>query len=136
MQTPQTVDEIGTVGYVWRFKPIRFNGCVTTPTPQRESNTPDSFDLFFTSKEAFKKWFRSTTVTLAELDESMNYCKYFQRDKGNTGYYVREGKSFPVDGSWVGIQDFDNYAPCQPFVAWLKANNWRDTWFELMDRYK
>lgn len=122
--------------YLYRHKPIRFNGGVTAGAPQRESEYLDEFDTVFDNIEEYKQWQKSVTAGLAELDESMNYCQYFVRDKGNAGHYVREGKSFPVDGSWVGNQDFDNYPPCQPFVRWLEENGWRDTWFELMDRYK
>jgi len=114
--------------HYWKVKPIRFNG-LSTPPP-----TGNTFE--FESKSHFDLWYKSHLAFLAELDEAMNYCAYFQRDKGNSGHYVREGKSFPVDGSWIGIQDFDNYPPCQPFVAWLNKNGWRHTWFQLMDKYK
>lgn len=122
--------------YLHRHKPIRFNGLATPGTPQRESEYLDDFDIVFDSKEDYFQWNKEVTAGLAELDEAMNYCKYFVRDKGNVGRYIREGKSFPVDGSWVGAQDFDSYPPCQPFVRWLEENGWRETWFELMDRYK
>ena len=130
------IKELNKTGYVHRYKPIRFNGQMTTGTPMREGEYMDRFDSFFPSMEEFTKWNKSVTAGLAELDEAMNYCKYFVRSKGNEGHYVRDGKSFPVDGSWTGLQDFDNYPPCQPFVRWLIDNDWRDTWFELMDRYK
>ena len=130
------VTDIKPPQYLYRHKAIRFNGLSTPPTPQRSTEELDIYDSVFSSKEDYDEWNKSTTAGLAELDEAMNYCKYFVREKGNKGNYVRDGKSFPVDGSWVGIQDFDNYQPCQPFVEWLKDNGWRDTWFEIMERYK
>ena len=137
MYAKATVNQIQASGlYIARHKAIRFNGLPTPPTPQRLTDIPDGFDMLFANLDDYKQWVKSITAGLAELDESMNYCQYFVRDKGNAGHYVRDGKSFPVDGSWVGIQDFDNYPPCQPFVQWLKDNGWRDNWFELMDRYK
>lgn len=132
-----TVQQLKEKGlYVHRHKPIRFNGLVTPTIPQRETDYPDEFDTIFFDQASYQKWNKEVTAGLAELDESMNYCKYFVREKGNKGNYVRDGKSFPVDGSWVGIQDFDNYPPCQSFVKWLEENGWKDDWFELMDRYK
>ena len=130
------VSDVKPPQYLYRHKSIRFNGAPTPHTPQRKDKHLDDFDTVFDCKEDFTQWFRSTTIGLAELDQAMNYCKYFVRVKGNQGHYVRDGKSFPVDGSWVGLQDFDNYPPCQPFVQWLTDNSWRDNWFELMDRYK
>lgn len=132
----QTVTELNKIGYVHRHKAIRFNGVSTPATPERLHDSMDTFDRFFPSLADYQKWNKSVTAGLAELDESMNYCKYFVRTKGNDGNYVREGKSFPVNGLWTGIQDFDNFPPCQPFVRWLEENGWRSTWFELMDRYK
>ena len=121
--------------YIHRHKAIRFNGLPVPVTPQRRECL-DEFDTLFDSFDEYTKWNKAVTAGLAELDEAMNYCRYFVREKGNQGHYVRDGKSFPVDGSWVGLQDFDNYPPCQPFVAWLIENGWRNDWFELMDRYK
>lgn len=115
--------------YVWTIKPIRFNGL-------RAPQYRDSKPLIFESKKQFEIWYRGHVAYLAELDQAMNYCAYFQRTSGNEGFYVRDGESFSVNGSWVGIQDFDNYPPCQPFVQWLKDHNWFDTWFELMPKYK
>jgi hypothetical protein len=114
--------------YKWKIKPIRFNGLLCPASSGKE--------LFFYSKDEFDLWYKGLVAGLAELDESMNYCKYFERTKGNEGVYVRDGKSFPVNGIWVGIQDFDDYPPCQPFVQWLKQNGWRNTWFDLMTKYK
>lgn len=131
-----TVDEIKKHFYVHRHKVIRFNGLLTPAIPQREGDFPDEYDSIFSDQSSYQKYNRKTTAALAELDEAMNYCQYFIRDKGNNGHYVRDGKSFPVDGSWIGIQDFDSHPPCQPFVAWLNENGWRDNWFELMERYK
>jgi hypothetical protein len=122
----------GAMSYTWTIKPIRFNGLAV---PQLNSGHK-ARTLNFENKDTFDAWYKGLVAGLAELDEAMNYCKYFVREKGNAGHYVREGKSFPVDGSWIGNQDFDNYPPCQPFVAWLTENGWRDTWFDLMDRYK
>lgn len=132
--------------YVHRHKPIRFNGLPVMSIPARnkldlsqpseqDSQFLDEFDTLFESHQDYVIWNKEVTKGLAELDEAMNYCEYFVRDKGNKGHYVREGKSFPVDGSWVGTQDFDNYKPCQPFVQWLSENGWRDTWFKLHHRY-
>jgi len=121
--------------YVYRHKHIGFNGGGGPETPQRKDNLLDNFDTVFDTKEEYTNWYRSAVIGLAELDESMNYCAYFVRDKGNVGTYEREGKSFPVDGSWVGIQDFDNYKPAMAFVEWLETNGWRNNWFKLMPRY-
>ena len=134
-QMQKTISELNKIGYVYRHKPIRFNGLPTMSTPQREGDYMDNFDTFFSSKEKFDTWHRKVTIGLAELDESMKFCKYFIREKGNDGHYVREGKKFKVNGSWVGITDFDNYSPTKNFVKWLEDNGWRDNWFELMPQY-
>lgn len=129
-----SIRELSTRGYLYRYKKIAFNGLGTPHTPQRKEDKADEFDFLFKNKEDFDTWHKQLTVGLAELDESMNFCKYFVREKGNNGHYVREGKSYPVNGSWVGIQDFDDTA--KDFAQWLKENGWRNNWFELMDRYK
>lgn len=98
--------------------------------PQRSNNQIDRFDILFDSKEDYVKWNKDVTIGLAELDCLMNYCKYFQREKGNDGYYVRDGKSIRVNGTFTAY-DLPPY-----FKDFLKDNNWQDNWFELMDRYK
>lgn len=114
--------------YINKIPVIRFNGLPKLPVSNKLYE--------FGTKENYDNWYKSCAAGLAELDEAMNYCKYFVREHGNTGNYIREGKSFPVDGSWIGNQDFDNYPPCQSFVKWLTENGWRTTWYELMDKYK
>ena len=37
---------------------------------------------------------------LAELDQSMNYCEYFVRDKGNEGLYIRGWFKYKVNWLW------------------------------------
>lgn len=148
--------------YVHRHLPTLFNGGSGIPTPQRKGvydngrrvdEFVDEFDTIFDSKVEFHIWMRDLQVGLAELDQVMNYCKYFAREKGNNGNYIRDGKFFPVHGQWCGLHDFDwkqnwfhrlfrirqyrDYKPTEPFVKWLKKNDWDSkTWFELMDRYK
>lgn len=140
------VGELKKNFYVHRYKPIRFNGLPIMKIPSRNDidkkqspveskQFPDEFDTIFPSSSEFATWNKDITKDLAELDESMNYCEYFVRESGNKGYYVREGKTFPVDGSWVGIQDFDSCPQTQDFVIWLIQNNWREDWFKLHHRY-
>lgn len=129
--------------YVYRYKPVLFNGGHGSSAPQRENDEVDNFDKVFNSKSEFDKWYRELQIGLAELDEPMNYCKYFVRSKGNEGNYVRDGKSFTVNGEWVGLHDFcwsepsEGYKLTESFVVWLKESGWnKNNWFELMDRYK
>lgn len=137
------VNQIKESCYVYRYRSISFNGLPTAPSPIRKNGYLDDFDFVFDSKEDYMHWFRKLTISLAELDESMNYCRYFIREKGNVGKYVRDGKSFTVDGSWVGNYDFcwgnpsRGFKPTELFVVWMKDNGWnKNNWFELMDRYK
>lgn len=88
----------------------------------------------FHSKENYENWYKNLTAYLAELDEYMNYCTYFKREKGDNGYYEREGKRYPVKGYWKGIQDFDDVA--KDFAIWLEENGWRKMWFELREKYQ
>jgi hypothetical protein len=121
--------------YVYRFKNIVFNSSPTLCAPNRIGDLTDEYDFIFESKEDFDKWHRALTIEFALLDECVNYCKFFVRKKGNDGDYVREGKSFPVDGTWTKLHDFGS-EKTKAFELFLKENNWYDNWFELMDRYK
>lgn len=130
----KTIDELNKIGYVYRHKKIVFNGLPVPPTPQRKDNYMDEFDRFFSSKEDFNKWYKGLVSGLAELDGCLNYCKHFIREKGNKGNYVRDGKSYPVDGSWCGTHDY-GYGESGKFFEWVIENFGKD-WYELMDRYK
>jgi len=132
--TNKTIDDLNKIGYVYRHKKIVFNGGPTPATEQRKGEYMDENDIFFTSKEEFETWHKSLTANLAQLDECLNYCKHFVRTKGNEGNYVRDGKTYPVDGTWCGIHDYRR-GESGEFFKWVKEN-WGDSWYELMDRYK
>lgn len=122
--------------YIHRYKPIIFNGGPTQSAPQREKGVEiDEWDKVFESKEDFEKWHRSLTIGLAELDECLNYCQHFVREKGNLGSYERDGKRYyPVDGTWCGIHDYGR-GESGKFFDWVKEN-FGENWYQLMDRYK
>lgn len=134
-KTSKTVKELNDIGFVYRHKKIVFNDGGTPPTPQRKDDYPDESDVFFLSKEEFQNWHKNLTIGLAELDECLNYCKHFVREKGNLGAYERDGKRYyPVDGTWCGIHDYGR-GESGKFFDWVKEN-WEEDWYELMDRYK
>lgn len=134
--------------YVYRFKHIGFQDSGGIQTPTRKNNELDEWDMVFESKKHIDKWFREVQIGLAELDRVMNYCRFFQRTQGNEGQYVRDGKSFPVDGRWDGYYIDADWKEVEtsiqkywkeklsPFQAFLRENGWWKNWFELMDRYK
>lgn len=78
--------------------------------------------------------FQWTRADAAELDEVMNYCKFFKRIKGNEGVYERDGKTCLVNGKWDVYHI--NTKELADFKNFLIKNNWLNNWFELMDRYK
>lgn len=118
--------------YVYRYSPICFNGKGES-APQRTKDEIDAFDKVFDSKEDFTAWHRDLTIGLAELDEVMNYCEYFERSNGNDGFYIREGKRFPVKGTWTGYEI--NCEHMLGFKNFLIENGWLKYWFKLMKRY-
>ena len=72
------ISELPKNSYVYRYKKSVFNGLPVPKTPQREKpNELDEWDMVFESKEKFNKWYKELTIKLAELDECMNFCKYF-----------------------------------------------------------
>lgn len=135
------ISDLPKSAYVYRYKQIILNGHSGTSAPQRKDNELDNWDRVFDSKEEYERWHHSLTVGLAELDQCMNFCYYFHRVKNNEGNYIREGKSFPVIGTWCGLHDFcfnepeKGYKPTIDFVKFLKENGWENNWFKLMDRY-
>lgn len=140
-----TIQELEKQGkYVYRHKKVIFEGGLTDPTPQRKDEYPDSFDTIFNSKSDFDSWYKSMVSGLAELDGAMNYCKFFQRDKGNAGRYVRGCKECLVNGQWTryyieaqgSLPKTGWYEGLKEFQNFLKDNKWEDSWFELMERYK
>lgn len=132
----KTINELKVEGkYVYRHKKIGFNGLPTPSTPQREGNFPDNFDLIFDNKEEFEKWYKIMMAGLAILDECLNYCQHFIREKGNIGAYERDGKRYyPVNGTWCGTHDYGR-GESGKFFEWA-IENFGKQWYELMDRYK
>lgn len=132
--------------YVWRYKHVGFYGHAGASAPQRENDELDEWDKVFDSKKEFDKWYRGLVSGLAELDQVMNYCKYFVRAKGNKGKYVRDGKEHEVDGQWDGYHIWGNalfpalkfdYKLMASFKDFLIKNGWNEkNWFELMDKYE
>ena len=66
---------------------------------------------------------------LAELDEAMNYCEYFQRKKWNEWFYIRDNKSYPVSWLW----DYKNTP--DHFYKWFRENFGDISHFKLHNRY-
>lgn len=127
------ITELPPTSYVYRYKPVLFWGKGES-APQRKDDKLDEWDKVFNSKEEYEKWYKDLIAGLAELDEVMNYCKYFKRSKGNEGFYERENKSCPVNGTWTGY--YLNTPMMADFKSFLKENSWINNWFELMDKYK
>jgi len=130
--------------YIYRHKHIGFNGGKQPETPQRKDNNIDEFDIVFNSIEDFNKWFKETTIGLAELDGVLNYCEYFKREKGNEGFYERDGKRCKVNGQWDRYYILGDFEP--PKQEWynglielrhfLKDNDWfNDDYFSLKTKY-
>lgn len=132
----ETVAELQAEGkYVYRHKKIVFNGLPAPSTPQRDGPYPDKFDTVFESKEYFEAWYKGMMAGLANLDECLNYCAHFIREKGNLGAYERDGKRYyPVDGTWCGLHDCGR-GESGKFFEWVTENFGKE-WYELMDRYK
>ena len=120
--------------YIHRYKQIVFNGLPVAPTPQKKGKKLDRWDTVFRSKEEFEAWYKSMVNGLAELDECLNYCKHFVRVKGNKGTYTRDGKEYPVDGTWCGTHDYGR-GESGDFFAWVQ-DNFGKNWYQIMDRYK
>lgn len=130
----KTVEELSKTGYVYRYKKIILNGLPVPETPQREGKYPDDFDTYFDSKEDFNQWYKQIITEYAKLDECLNYCKHFIREKGNKGNYVRNGKTYPVDGTWCSTHDYGR-GESGKFFTWVKEN-FGNNWYELMERYE
>jgi hypothetical protein len=82
-----------------------------------------------------KALLRSRSITLADLDQLLNFCKHFVREKGNIGAYERDGKRYyPVNGTWRGTHDYGR-GESGKFFNWLEEN-FGEKWYDLMDRYK
>lgn len=127
------LSEVPQGAYVYRHKKIVFNGGPVPSTPQRKEEELDEFDTVFSSKQDYESWYKNCVNGLAELDECLNYCKHFVREQGNKGKYIRDGKSYPVDGTWCGAQDYGR-GESGNFFKWAKEN-FGEGWYELMDRY-
>ena len=129
--------------YIWRFKHFNFSGIPNgsyrgLDAPPRIKNEVDKYDYVFDSQEELDKWYKERLIGFAEFDKVMNYCKYFEREIGNDGFYVRDGKKCKVSGHWDGYLvdvEFDKNVT-KLFQNFLNENGWRSNWFELMDRYK
>jgi hypothetical protein len=133
--TNENIRDLPNDAYIYRYKQIVFNDSSGLSSPQRkEKNVLDEFDIVFDSKEEFEDWYKGLVVGLAELDEVMNYCKFFKRIKGNEGIYERDGKTCLVNGKWDVYHI--NTKELADFKNFLIKNNWLNNWFELMDRYK
>lgn len=130
-----SIKELEKLGfYIWRHKHMGFNSLPMPTTPERkEKDVLDEHDFVFSSKKDFDNWFKEVQVGLAELDQVLNYCKYFHRDKGNDGRYIRDGKECKVDGTWDGYHI--NTPLMAEFKNFLSTNGWLEDWFELHPRY-
>jgi hypothetical protein len=120
--------------YLHRYKPIVFNSGPVMAVPQRKGEELDTFDIVFSSKEEYESWYKSLVIGLAELDQCLNYCKHFTRIKGNEGLYIRDGKEYPVNGTWCGIHDYGR-GESGKFFEWV-IQNFGENWYVLMDRYR
>lgn len=128
------ITDIPKEKYVYRYKKIVFNGLLVDAIPQRIDNELDKHDIVFNSKEDFNTWYKGLVAGLAELDECLNYCKHFVREKGNIGSYERDGKRYyPVDGTWCGTHDYGR-GESGKFFEWV-IENFEEKWYELMDKY-
>ena len=133
----QNIKELQKQGkYIYRYKKLVLNSLPVESTPQRkQQNITDTFDYIFESKDKFNEWYKDISIGFAELDQCLNYCKFFKRIKGNIGEYVRDGKTFKVVGTWCGTQDFGSKFT-KGFEFFLKENGWENNWYDLMDKYK
>jgi hypothetical protein len=121
--------------YVYRYKQILLNGDKGSSAPQRVDGVLDRYDKVFSSKEEFNIWYKELLSDIAELDQCLNYCKHFVREKGNLGTYSRDDKYyFGVNGTWCGSHDYGR-GESKKFFDWVIGNFGKD-WFELMDKYK
>ncbi len=136
------VKDLGNL-YVYRHCGVVFAGKSGIIAPQREDDDIDEYDSVFVSREEYERWFKDLQIDLAKLDEPMNYCEYFQRTKGNDGNYVREGRSFLVNGLWDG-QHLNclhvtpkGFVCCsmKEFSAWLDQNSFKKDWWKLRQSY-
>ena len=133
---PDKIKELEDLGfYIWRHKHIGFNNCEMPKTLDRKNTLQvDNFDLIFLSRQDFQNWYRSTQIWIAELDQVLNYCKYFVRENGNVGYYEGDGKKCRVLGDWDGHHI--NTKTMKEFRDFLVENKWLGNWFELHERYQ
>lgn len=120
--------------FIYRYKPVVFNGGPTVGAPMRENDEIDGFDKVFDSQADFEVWYRDLVAGFAELDECLNYCQYFVREKGNEGHYVRDGKSYPVNGTWTGYEMNCDFMA--GFKHFLIENDFYTDWFKLHERYE
>jgi len=130
--------------YIHRYSGVSFAGKSGFHSPQRKGNEIDACDLIFRDKSSFDLWFKHLQLGLAGLDEPMNFNEYFVREKGNEGDYVRDDKSFPVNGLWDG-QHLDcshsekkGFVCCsmREFSQWLTEHGFRKDWWKLRESYK
>ena len=108
-------------------------------------------NIFFCSQEHRKQRIqhhnelvKRSLPYLAELDESMNYCEWFVRDKWNDGRYVRDWFEYRVSGLW-DYKTMDGF-----YYRWdwsegkifridfreaFEKYFWHFNWFKLHHRY-
>lgn len=110
--------------YRWKHKQICWSG----------TGLNSGVDFVFNSKDEFNLWYKAQVAYFAELDEYMNYCKYFVREKNNDGYYERDNKRCPVNGLTTSYEL--GLEKNRLFKDFLIENGWESNWFELRDKYK
>ena len=113
-----------------------------SPNFSWDKNPPwDLQNFFFCSNKCKSEWKKymkkkdnDSLPYLAELDESMNYCEYFIREKWNIWTYKKEDFTYyPVNGLW-DYKSFDIKEATKFKQAFIK-HFWYFKWFKLHNRY-
>lgn len=117
---------------IYRWTATHFASWPANKAPQRQNNLIDSFDEVLTPEEYNKKRLENQ-IAYAVLDKPLNYCKYFKREQGQLGYYIREDKKYPKQLKGT-MMEWDWTLP-KDFQEWVKQNWWND-YFDLATNYK
>ena len=98
-------------------------------------------NFFFPSEEHKKEWIskmrkldKESLVYLAELDESMNYCEYFNRTDWNKWEYIRDDFKFEVNWLWC-YWSFHSKHSAYKFKVEFEKHFWHFNRFYLHNRY-
>jgi hypothetical protein len=79
--------------------------------------------------ECYKSWYRENYRGLAELDQSLNECRYFERspDDSASGHYVRDGLRLPCKQWWRGAEFMQAHREAI-VAAGLESDWWKPRW--------